>query len=545
MAKMTSGEFVKRLIDTAKNYKTLYVMGCFGAPMTSTNKRRYLNNHPYNKQPARVAMINAASADTFGFDCVCLLKGILWGWTGDKSKQYGGAGYNINGVPDINADTMIARCFGVTTDFSKITIGEALWCKEHIGVYIGDGLAVECTPKWDNGVQITAVGNMGKRSGYNTRTWTSHGKLPYIDYADVEQQSITPEPESLKIKVGSKVKVNKGAKTYTGGYLANFVYETVYDVQQIEGTRAVIGLDGKVTAAVRLENLILQLPKEEEKKEVNEVEFKIENGLTLRLKKGDVEKIEFVLAKQPTERIADAYKRIGCDVIFNANFFRMSDGATLGHVTDEGKVLSKNMSPFGYGFPDKKWAKFSYANNIGAPDFVGGYPALLRNGQIAIDSTDPNFSATSKVRRGRTAIGMRGDEEIIIRVIPDGSAGRKSIPDLAKEMQDLGCDSAINLDGGGSSQYITPWGNYSKGRAVDGFICIWLTETAKRPVKSAPSPKPATQAKPNDIIHIVKRGETLGAIGRRFGVPYTKIAKDNGIKNPNLIRVGQRLIIRK
>lgn len=48
-------------------------------------------------------MINAASADTFGFDCVCLIKGVLWGWHGDKNAVYGGATYTSNGVPDIGA----------------------------------------------------------------------------------------------------------------------------------------------------------------------------------------------------------------------------------------------------------------------------------------------------------------------------------------------------------------------------------------------------------------------------------------------------------
>ena len=71
--------FVDRLVDIAKNYKTFYVMGCFGAPMTAANKTRYTQNHEYNKAADRVAMINAASADTFGFDCVCLIKGVLWG----------------------------------------------------------------------------------------------------------------------------------------------------------------------------------------------------------------------------------------------------------------------------------------------------------------------------------------------------------------------------------------------------------------------------------------------------------------------------------
>lgn len=177
---MKSTDFIAKLKDIATNYKTLYVMGCFGAPMTATNKKRYTNNHTYNKQTARTKMINAATADTFGFDCVCLIKGVLWGWSGDANKVYGGAGYAVNGVPDIGADTMITKCSDVSTDFSNIVPGEAVWMSGHIGVYIGDGLAVECTPKWANKVQITAC-NCSK-AGYNRRNWTKHGKLPYIEY---------------------------------------------------------------------------------------------------------------------------------------------------------------------------------------------------------------------------------------------------------------------------------------------------------------------------------------------------------------------------
>lgn len=191
MSKMTAAQLVATAIDIAKNHKTLYVMGCFGAPMTASNKERYTKNHSYNKQTSRTAMIKATSADTFGFDCVCLIKGILWGWNGDKSKTYGGATYASNGVPDIDADQMIKQCSGVSTGFSGIVPGEMLWSSGHAGIYIGDGLAVECTPSWDNRVQITAVGNIGSKSGYNTRTWTKHGKLPYVDYS-VQQ---TPAPE--------------------------------------------------------------------------------------------------------------------------------------------------------------------------------------------------------------------------------------------------------------------------------------------------------------------------------------------------------------
>lgn len=192
---MTAAAFVAKAIDAAKNHKTLYVMGCFGAPMTDYNKTRYCNNNDYNRQASRTAMIKAASSDTFGFDCVCLIKGLLWGWKGDKSKIYGGASYASNGVPDIGADTMITVCSGVSTNFSNIVPGEAVWKSGHIGIYIGDGLAVECTPAWANKVQITAVANIGSKSGYNSRTWTKHGKLPYIDYSVTTTPEPQPEPQ--------------------------------------------------------------------------------------------------------------------------------------------------------------------------------------------------------------------------------------------------------------------------------------------------------------------------------------------------------------
>lgn len=215
---MKASEFVSKLTDIAKNYKTLYVMGCFGAPMTKTNKTRYCNNHDYNKKSSRTKLIKAASTDTFGFDCVNLIKGVLWGWNGDKTKTYGGAKYNSNGVPDTNADGMIKLCTKVTTDFSKIEVGEAVWCPGHIGVYIGDGLAVECTPAWKNKVQITACNC--KKSGYNTRKWDKHGKLPFIKYdvkTEQPKKETTKKPTVVK-EVNAKGSADKIDRKLAGIY---------------------------------------------------------------------------------------------------------------------------------------------------------------------------------------------------------------------------------------------------------------------------------------------------------------------------------------
>ena len=222
----TAAQLAERCLDVAQNYKTLYVMGCFGAPMTAANKKRYTQNHSYNKQTARTKMINTASADTFGFDCVNLIKGLLWNWCGDKAKTYGGASHAVNGVPDIGADTMITKCKNVsTTGWANMEVGEALWVKGHIGVYIGNGLAVECTPAWKNRVQVTAVGNIGAKAGYNTRTWSKHGKLPYVTYTG--ESISTPSTGS-----GATTKPGTGATTTAGdlkvGDIVEFTGDTHY-----------------------------------------------------------------------------------------------------------------------------------------------------------------------------------------------------------------------------------------------------------------------------------------------------------------------------
>lgn len=181
---MKASELVSRMVDLSKR-RTLYVNGGWGWPLTETNKARALTKS-YNTQPERKRKIMAASADTIAVDCVCSIKMLFWGWTGDLQDHNGGAKYATGGMPDINADQMMARCPARRTDWQNIQPGAVVWKTGHIGVYIGDGLVVESTPIWKDGCQITALN--APRTGYHYRKWTCWGLLPWVEYEPEEEE---------------------------------------------------------------------------------------------------------------------------------------------------------------------------------------------------------------------------------------------------------------------------------------------------------------------------------------------------------------------
>lgn len=60
-------------------------------------------------------------------------------------------------------------------------------------------------------------------------------------------------------------------------------------------------------------------------------------------------------------------------------------------------------------------------------------------------------------------------------------------------------------------------------------------------LSAAPEATPAHAEE--DGIHVVQRGESLSAIAQRYQVSLSELARKNGITNPNVIYVGQRLVI--
>ena len=64
----------------------------------------------------------------------------------------------------------------------------------------------------------------------------------------------------------------------------------------------------------------------------------------------------------------------------------------------------------------------------------------------------------------------------------------------------------------------------------------WPTATPVRVIPPTPTPRMVT-------THVVKSGEVLAEIAKRYGLSVQDIMEANGIRDPNVLRAGQPLTI--
>lgn len=77
----------------------------------------------------------------------------------------------------------------------------------------------------------------------------------WVNDGDIREQYSDGSAPADTIEIGDSVKVQSGACDCNGNSLAEFVYQNTYSVMELSGDRAVIGIDGAVTAAVNVNNL--------------------------------------------------------------------------------------------------------------------------------------------------------------------------------------------------------------------------------------------------------------------------------------------------
>ncbi|SBW02393.1 putative N-acetylmuramoyl-L-alanine amidase [uncultured Eubacteriales bacterium] len=188
-----------------------------------------------------------------------------------------------------------------------------------------------------------------------------------------------------------------------------------------------------------------------------------------------IDRMAIVLGKGRLAR--QVREDVGCDLTINLGFFNGSK--PVGHLKIDGKVLSK---------PD--WGCWGYAWDNGGDIKMEALPSPKANYISGTELLTPMVGLGDSIpydheklggARGRTALAL-GVEKLITYCANDGKDGA-TMEGLQTELYELGAETAIGADGGGSSQGSgDSWDVRSSDvpeRPVHNYLCIWLKKESK------------------------------------------------------------------
>lgn len=149
---------------------------------------------------------------------------------------------------------------------------------------------------------------------------------------------------------------------------------------------------------------------------------------------------------------AEIKRKVNVVGAVNGDFFDMSNGRPRGVLVMNSTVIQKSSFPCFY--IDKDNVPHIEESSTNLPDdvkeAVGGATVIVKDGQ-PVNTGDAT-------KNPRTAIGIKADNSVVIFMV-EGRQAPLSVgmdyPELAATMIDLGCVTALNLDGGGSSTFAT------------------------------------------------------------------------------------------
>ncbi len=195
------------------------------------------------------------------------------------------------------------------------------------------------------------------------------------------------------------------------------------------------------------------------------------------------------------ETVAAMASRVKADVAINGGFFHIGhgkDGRPSGSLVINGKIygLKNKIQPIliinngKLSIQRINPKQFLAQKGNARASIVSGIPLLIKDGRVNQGLYSKSQSYTAP--HARTAVGIKPNGGVVIVIAEHdpvlmGTRGL-SLLELAQLMEKLGCHSAINLDGGGSS---TLW---VKGRVINrtlGDVDEFNGIQAERPVSDA------------------------------------------------------------
>ena len=162
------------------------------------------------------------------------------------------------------------------------------------------------------------------------------------------------------------------------------------------------------------------------------------------------------------------------DYICNAGFYDMTTGRPVGHLKADGAVLAKEAwGCWGFAW-DKSDIKMSALPDAKRTNYISGVEML--SPMIGIHDA-MHYRPEVGGSRPRTAMALTGDKLLLY------CADSPSTPEALRDtLYKLGAETAIMLDGGGSSQCDFQGKKIYSSRRVHNYLAVWLRKKEDKPV---------------------------------------------------------------
>lgn len=161
------------------------------------------------------------------------------------------------------------------------------------------------------------------------------------------------------------------------------------------------------------------------------------------------------------------------DYICNAGFYDMTTGRPVGHLKADGAVLAK-----------EAWGCWGFAWDR-ADIKMAALPAAAKNYISGVEMLSPMIGIHDAMHyrpevggsRPRTAMALTGNKLLLY------CADSPTTPEALRDaLYKLGAETAILLDGGGSSQCDFQGKKISSSRRVHNYLAVWLRKKEDEPV---------------------------------------------------------------
>mgnify|MGYP004561253741 FL=1 len=172
--------------------------------------------------------------------------------------------------------------------------------------------------------------------------------------------------------------------------------------------------------------------------------------------------------------MAQVKAEYGCQYIMNGGIYNFSTHKPYCKIRANGVTYADDgMGYWMYGWDEGKDIKMIHSDDM--KNYLNGIAcvAMIKDGK----NTILNYNSDMGGARPRTAIGLDNSGNLVMYC----NKANKMIEQTREIMRGYGCVSALNLDGGGSSQADFNGNKLTSSRRVANWICVWVEQSAKNP----------------------------------------------------------------